>query len=168
MFARLNRWCRIAVLALVPAFGVAACAPGQNQAGGTVIGALGGAAIGGALGGTRGALIGAAIGGIAGNIIGAELDAQERERFETASIETVETYTVGRVRTWEYRDPQTRRRTAGGQIRVKRQFTNSTGSTCKEVNRTVEKDGKTSSGDTVYCRDANTRSWAVAQQGATS
>ena len=62
------------------------CNSGPNAQTGTVIGALGGAAVGGIIGsqsgrGLEGAAIGAGVGGVAGNAIGGAQDQREADYY---------------------------------------------------------------------------------------
>ncbi len=62
------------------------CNSGPNAQEGTVIGALGGAAVGGIIGsqsgrGLEGAAIGAGLGGVAGNAIGGARDQREADYY---------------------------------------------------------------------------------------
>ena len=71
------------VTGLMLASTLVSCAGGPNAQQGTVIGALGGAAVGGIIGnqsgrGLEGAAIGAGLGGLAGNAIG---DSQDRRYY---------------------------------------------------------------------------------------
>ena len=69
------------ILSCVAALSLASCETGPNAQRGTVIGGLGGAAVGGIIGsqsgrGLEGAAIGAGVGALAGNQIGASRDRQ--------------------------------------------------------------------------------------------
>ncbi len=66
-------------LSLLAALGLVSCATGPNAQTGTVVGALGGAAVGGIIGnqsgrGLEGAAIGAGLGALGGNAIGNSQD----------------------------------------------------------------------------------------------
>lgn len=71
------------ILSCLTALSLASCAGGPNAQTGTVVGGLGGAAVGGIIGsqsgrGLEGAAIGAGLGAIAGNAIG---DSQDRRNY---------------------------------------------------------------------------------------
>ena len=72
-----------AVLALLLALGLSACALNRKEKG-AIIGAAGGGAVGGVIGNqtgstTRGAIIGAVVGGTVGAVIGHQMDQQAKE-----------------------------------------------------------------------------------------
>lgn|GEM_PF-1234728 len=74
------------ILILLCGASLASCAGGPNAQTGTVLGALGGAAVGGIIGnqsgrGLEGAAIGAAAGGIGGNMIGNAQDQRNAQRY---------------------------------------------------------------------------------------
>lgn len=72
------------VLVVASMLSLASCAGGPNAQTGTVLGALGGAAVGGIIGhqsgrGLEGAAIGGALGGVGGNMIG---NAQDQRNYQ--------------------------------------------------------------------------------------
>ncbi|HEY1049826.1 MAG TPA: glycine zipper domain-containing protein [Prosthecobacter sp.] len=72
------------ILALVSAMSLVSCATGPNAQTGSVLGALGGAAVGGIIGnqsgrGLEGAAIGAGLGALGGNAIGNASDQRNAE-----------------------------------------------------------------------------------------
>ncbi len=74
-------------LPLFAAFVVTSCATGPNAQTGTVIGALGGAAVGGLIGnqsgrGLEGAAIGAGLGALGGNAIGNSQDQRNAQYYQ--------------------------------------------------------------------------------------
>lgn len=74
---------KLSLLALAAASSMVSCAGGPNAQTGTVLGGLGGAAVGGIIGnqsgrGLEGAAIGAGLGALAGNAIG---DSQDRRNY---------------------------------------------------------------------------------------
>lgn len=84
---------RSTAMALAAAIALGGCA--TNQDSGTLIGAVGGAAVGAAVAGGSterrilGALIGAAAGGFAGSLIGKRLDEADRARAEAAAQKAI-------------------------------------------------------------------------------
>src|ERR1044072_3052151 len=79
--------------------------PGPKENTGTLLGALGGAAIGSQFGGgtsghVAGALIGAAAGGLIGNRIRASLDEEYRQRAYAAEIQALEGGAAGAPVGW--------------------------------------------------------------------
>ncbi len=75
-----------ALLILVCGASLVSCASGPNAQTGTVLGALGGAAVGGIIGhqsgrGLEGAAIGAGAGAIGGNMIGNAQDQRNAQRY---------------------------------------------------------------------------------------
>jgi len=82
--------------------------PGPRENTGTLLGALGGAAVGAAIGGrgaaaVGGALAGAAVGGLIGNRIGASLDVEDRRRAYAAEMRAMEMEGAGGP--YEWRNP---------------------------------------------------------------
>jgi uncharacterized protein YcfJ len=73
-------------LSLLAAISISSCATGPNAQTGTVIGALGGAAVGGIIGnqsgrGLEGAAIGAGVGALGGNAIGNSQDQRNAQYY---------------------------------------------------------------------------------------
>lgn len=76
---------KVITLSLLTALSLVSCATGPNAQTGTVVGALGGAAVGGIIGnqsgrGLEGAAIGAGLGALGGNAIGNSQD-QRNEQY---------------------------------------------------------------------------------------
>jgi outer membrane lipoprotein SlyB len=74
------------LLPLLCAGGLVSCASGPNAQTGTVVGGLGGAAVGGIIGnqsgrGLEGAAIGGALGAVGGNMIGNAQDQRNQQRW---------------------------------------------------------------------------------------
>ncbi|NVO14485.1 MAG: glycine zipper 2TM domain-containing protein [Rhodoplanes sp.] len=105
-----------AALALTLAVPLAGCAgdpntgTGPRENTGTLLGALGGAAIGSAVagGGTgsrvAGGVVGAALGGLIGNRIGAAMDDEDRRRAYDAQMAALETGRSGAPVSWKNPD----------------------------------------------------------------
>ena len=75
------------LLTLLSAVSLVSCASGPNAQTGSVLGALGGAAIGGIIGnqsgrGLEGAAIGAGLGALGGNALGNSKDQQQNGRYQ--------------------------------------------------------------------------------------
>jgi uncharacterized protein YcfJ len=73
-------------LSLLAVISISSCATGPNAQTGSVIGALGGAAVGGIIGnqsgrGLEGALIGGGIGALGGNAIGNSQDQRNNQQY---------------------------------------------------------------------------------------
>ena len=73
-------------LSLLAVMSISSCATGPNAQTGSVIGALGGAAVGGIIGnqsgrGLEGALIGGGIGALGGNAIGNSQDQRNNQQY---------------------------------------------------------------------------------------
>ncbi len=73
-------------LSLLAVISISSCATGPNAQTGSVVGALGGAAVGGIIGnqsgrGLEGALIGGGIGALGGNAIGNSQDQRNRQQY---------------------------------------------------------------------------------------
>ena len=78
---------QLKILILITSLSFASCASGPNARQGTVLGGLGGAAVGGIIGnqsgrGLEGAAIGAGLGALAGNAIG---DSRDRRYYRYPS-----------------------------------------------------------------------------------
>lgn len=76
-------------LALVGALALSACdSMGQKETTGTIVGGVGGAAVGGLVGGWTGAVIGGLGGVVVGNLIGRDMDAKSRENVQRATYQS--------------------------------------------------------------------------------
>ncbi|MCE2946180.1 MAG: glycine zipper domain-containing protein [bacterium] len=101
---------RSGALVLASALALGGCA--TNQDSGTLIGAVGGAAIGAAVAGGSterrivGALIGAAAGGFAGSLIGKRLDEADRQRAEAAAQRAIAEREAATAREQQQRNAQ--------------------------------------------------------------
>jgi surface antigen len=145
----------IATLAL----GLAACAgdpntgTGPKENTGTLIGALGGAAIGSSVagGGTgsrvAGGVIGAALGAIIGNRIGAALDDEDKRRAYEAQMDALERGQSGAPVSW--RNPDSGRY---GTIVPGPAYTNA-GRPCRSYTHTIYIDGQPQTARGTACRN---------------
>jgi len=136
---------------------VSACEQGSKQGFGTMLGALGGAAIGSALGdngsGTTqffavaaGTLAGAAI----GSSIGRSLDKADHLAMERNRQVALETYPSGQTATWY--NPDTGN---SGSYQPKPAYQDKTGAYCREYQQTITVGGKTEEAYGKACRQAD-------------
>lgn len=131
-----------------------ACEPGSKQGFGTLLGAIGGAAVGSAIGdngdGTThffavaaGTLAGAAI----GSSIGKSLDDADRLTMARNRQFALETYPSGRTSTWY--NPDTGN---SGSTRPQPAYQDKAGAYCREYQQTVTVGGKTEDAYGKACR----------------
>lgn len=141
-------------LILVGILTLTACEPGSKQEFGTLLGAIGGAAIGSAIGdngdGTThffavaaGTLAGAAI----GSSIGKSLDDADRMAMTRNRQVALETYPSGQASTWY--NPDTGN---SGSMRPQPAYQDKTGSYCREYQQTITVGGKTENAYGKACR----------------
>ncbi|CAL8981427.1 hypothetical protein RHODGE_RHODGE_04395 [Rhodoplanes serenus] len=144
--------------ALVVALGLAGCAGDPYGAGprentGTMLGALGGAALGAAVTGggagskIAGGIAGAAIGGLIGNRIGAALDDEDRRRAYEAQMAALETGRSGAPVSW--RNPDSGRY---GTI-VPGPAYDQGGMNCRQFTHTIYIDGRPQTARGTACRN---------------
>ena len=144
---------KIAII-LAGALTLTACEPGSKQGFGTMLGALGGAAIGSAIGdngdGTThffavaaGTLAGAAI----GSSIGKSLDDADRRAMERNYQLALETYPSGQTSTWYNPDSGN-----SGSYQPQPAYQDKTGSYCREYQQTITVGGKTEEAYGKACR----------------
>ncbi len=133
---------------------ISACEPGSKEGFGTLLGAIGGAAIGSALGdngdGTTqffavaaGTIAGAAI----GSSIGRSLDEADRIAMERNRQVALETYPSGQTATWY--NPDTGN---SGSYQPQPAYQNKTGAYCREYQQTITVGGKTEDAYGKACR----------------
>lgn len=134
--------------------GLVGCQPGQNTAGGTVVGAAAGGLLGAAifsgnpwLGGIGGALLGGAI----GNMIGQNMDRQDRANMQNAIVTTP----VGQEASWT----NTRTKTTYTVRPINNYRSN--GEYCRRYETRVKIDGKWKKAYGRACRDNRGR-WKIA------
>lgn len=128
------------------AMGLAGCASERfadapKESGGTVVGALAGAAIGSQIGGSTRSRVaagvaGAVIGGMVGNRIGAALDDEDRQRAYEAQMAALEGGAAGAPVGWE--NPDSGRR---GSI-VPGPYYDRGGARCRDYTHTIYIDGR--------------------------
>ncbi|NOZ66989.1 MAG: hypothetical protein GXP00_10935 [Alphaproteobacteria bacterium] len=133
---------------------ISACEPGSKEGFGTLLGAIGGAAIGSALGdngdGTTqffavaaGTIAGAAI----GSSIGRSLDEADRIAMERNRQVALETYPSGQTATWY--NPDTGN---SGSYQPQPAYQDKTGAYCREYQQTITVGGKTEDAYGKACR----------------
>ncbi|HEC00932.1 MAG: hypothetical protein L3J50_06440 [Emcibacter sp.] len=133
---------------------ISACEPGSKEGFGTLLGAIGGAAIGSALGdngdGTTqffavaaGTIAGAAI----GSSIGRSLDEADRIAMERNRQIALETYPSGQTATWY--NPDTGN---SGSYQPQPAYQDKTGAYCREYQQTITVGGKTEDAYGKACR----------------
>ncbi len=133
---------------------ISACEPGSKEGFGTLLGAIGGAAIGSALGdngdGTTqffavaaGTIAGAAI----GSSIGRSLDEADRIAMERNRQIALETYPSGQTATWY--NPDTGN---SGSYQPQPAYQDKTGAYCREYQQTITVGGKTEEAYGKACR----------------
>ncbi|PHZ86311.1 RT0821/Lpp0805 family surface protein [Paremcibacter congregatus] len=142
------------VLILTSMVALSACEPGSKEGFGTMLGAIGGAAIGSALGdngdGTThffavaaGTMAGAAI----GNSIGRSLDEADRAAMARHRQVALESYPSGETATWYNPDSGN-----SGSYRPKPAYQTETGQYCREYQQTITVGGKTEEAYGKACR----------------
>lgn len=149
---------RIALVA-VAALALTACTEGkEKEEFGTLLGGIGGAAIGSQIGGGSGRIIAAAAGTLLGAFAGRELgksldkaDAEAAHRAQTAA----HTAPIGQQITWS--NPETGH---SGTVTPTRQGTDTSGNQCREYQSTVTIGGKTEQAYGTACRQPD-GSWKV-------
>ena len=135
-----------------------------NWSGGTVLGTLGGAALGGFLGSQIGrgsgrlafTGLGVLVGGFAGNQIGKALTCEDQQRMNTANHQA-QSAPVGQAIAWN--NPQSGN---SGTVTAVRDGTASNGQYCREFQQTVTVNGRTEQGYGVACRQPD-GSWKVVE-----
>ena len=133
-----------------------------DWSGGTIIGTLGGAALGGFLGSQIGSGTGqlaftgrgVLVGGFAGNQIAKALTCEDQQAMNQAN-QQAQTAPVGQQINWNNPDSGN-----SGTVTAVRDGTASNGQYCREFQQTVTVNGKTEEGTGVACRQAD-GSWKV-------
>ena len=158
---------KIAMVAVLFAATLGVSAP-QAQAndcdwsGGTIVGTLGGAALGGFLGSQIGSGtgqlaftgLGVLVGGFAGNQIAKALTCEDKQQMTQANNQA-QTAPVGQPIAWNNPDSGN-----SGTVTAVRDGTASNGQYCREFQQTVTVNGKTEQGTGVACRKSD-GSWEV-------
>lgn len=155
----------VAVLALaLPAAALTDATPAQaqsNETWGTIIGGGAGALLGSRFGHGSGRWVGAGVGlvagGFIGNRIGASLDAQNRQRVQTNTQQTLETQPNGQAAGWN--DPNNPNRY--GNTTPTSTYYNGN-QPCREYTQTVFIDGQTETMRGRACRN-NDGTWTNVQ-----
>jgi surface antigen len=127
---------------------------GPKENTGTLLGALGGAAIGSAFGGgasehIAGALIGAGAGALIGNRIGAAMDDEDKKRAYEAEMNALERGTSGAPVGWRNPDSGRYGSVVPGPAYVQN------GRNCRAYTETVYIDGKPQTARGTACRNAD-------------
>ncbi len=136
-----------------------------DWSGGTIIGTLGGAALGGFLGSQIGSGtgnlaftgLGVLVGGFAGNQIAKALTCEDKQQMNQAN-QQAQAAPVGEQINWNNPDSGN-----SGTVTAVRDGTASNGQYCREFEQTVTVDGKTEQGQGVACRQAD-GSWEVVDE----
>ena len=147
------------VLVAVTALALAGCTEGrEKEEFGTILGGIGGAAIGSQIGGGSGRIIAAAagtlLGAFAGRELGKSLDKDDAAAAQKAQ-NTAHTAPIGQQITWS--NPETGHT---GTVTPTRQGTDQSGNQCREYQSTVTIGGKTEQAYGTACRQAD-GSWKV-------
>lgn len=131
-----------------------ACEPGSKQGFGTLLGAIGGAAVGSAIGGNNhgtGKVIAVAMGTLAGAAIGSSigksLDRADRQAMAQNRQVVLETYPSGQTSTWHNPDSGN-----SGSYRPEPAYQDKTGTYCREYQQTITVGGKTEEAYGKACR----------------
>lgn len=151
------------ILILTSVVALSACEPGSKQGFGTMLGAIGGAAIGSAIGdngdGTThffavaaGTLAGAAI----GSSIGKSLDRADRQAMERNRQVALESYPSGQTSTWHNPDSGN-----SGTYQPKPAYQDKSGDYCREYQQTITVGGKTEEAYGKACRQPD-GTWKIA------
>ena len=133
-----------------------------DWSGGTIVGTLGGAALGGFLGSQIGSGtgrlaftgLGVLVGGLAGNQIAKALTCEDKQQMNQAN-QQAQAAPVGEQISWNNPDSGN-----SGTVTAVRDGTSQSGQYCREFEQTVTVDGKTEQGTGVACRKAD-GSWEV-------
>jgi surface antigen len=149
---------RIAIIA-VTALGLAACTEGREKEElGTIIGGIGGAAIGSQIGGGSGRIIAAAagtlLGAFAGRELGKSLDKADAAEAKKAQ-DKAHAAPIGQQISWS--NPESGH---SGTVTPTRQGTDQAGNQCREYQSTVTIGGKTEQAYGTACRQPD-GSWKV-------
>lgn len=160
---------RIFALAAAVALGLGFAVPQaqaedcSNFSGGTLIGTLGGAALGGFLGSQFGsgtgqlAFTGAGVlvGGLVGNQVGKALTCRDQQQVQNTTQHTLETQQSGQAIAWNNPDSGN-----SGTVTPTNTYQTGGGQYCREFQQTITVNGKTESGYGTACRQAD-GSWEV-------
>lgn len=127
---------------------------------GTLLGGVGGAAVGSQFGKGKGQLVGVAVGTLLGaglgNQIGASLDRADLAYYNNVSQRTLETAKTGSSVSWQNPDSGT-----SGQITPTRTY-QANGSYCREYTQTILVGGRQQEGHGTACRQPD-GSWQITQ-----
>ena len=141
-------------LIVISVLALSACEPGSKQGFGTILGAIGGAAIGSAIGGDNngtGKVVAVALGTLAGaaigNSIGGSLDRADRAAMDRNRQVALESYPSGQSSTWY--NPDTGN---SGSIQPRPAYEDKAGAYCREYQQTVSIGGKTEEAYGKACR----------------
>lgn len=150
------------VASLLIVASLSGCANGQNpmmrsdgnvskQNMGTVLGVIGGAALGSMIGGGKGRALamagGAVAGGLLGNNIGGSLDKADLAQVQQTSQTALETAPTGKPVAWN--NPDTGN---SGTVTPTRTFENASGEQCREYTQEINVGGKKESAYGKACR----------------
>ena len=145
---------RMALVGLIAlTMGLAGCSgnPGDKEALGTILGAVGGGIAGSQVGKGRGKLvatgIGTLLGAAIGNEIGKSLDRADRLAMQRTTQQSLEKAKSGTTSTWKNPDSGNQ-----GTITPKKTYRKADGSYCREFQQTVTIGGRTEEAYGTACR----------------
>jgi surface antigen len=152
---------KIAVIGVVVT-GLTACAAdggGQKQAGGAILGGIGGAVVGSQFGGGTGKLaavaVGTLLGAFIGSEVGASLDRADKLAMAQSTQTALETRPTGATETW--RNPDSGNY---GTITPERTYNKPNGTPCREFTQTVYIGGNPEQAYGTACRQQD-GSWKI-------
>jgi len=156
-----------AALALISAFGLAACSGDgggfelNKQTGGAVLGGIGGAALGSQFGKGTGQIVGVAAGTLLGALLGSEvgksLDNADRQYLGQANQRAFETARSGTAVTW--RNPDSGNY---GTVVPQPAYQTASGDYCREFQQTISVGGQSQQGYGTACRQPD-GTWKITQ-----
>ncbi|MCR9073155.1 MAG: RT0821/Lpp0805 family surface protein [Alphaproteobacteria bacterium] len=152
---------KTAIVAMtVAALSLGACADGgPKQAGGTLLGGIGGAVAGSQFGGGQGRLAAVAAGTLLGALIGSEvgksLDRADKAALANTTQTTLESQPSGTTSTWSNPDSGNY-----GSVTPTRTYQTDAGQYCREYQQTIVVGGRTEQAFGTACRQPD-GSWKV-------
>ena len=133
---------------------------GQKEAGGTIIGAVGGGLLGSQVGEGRGRLVATAVGAVAGAFLGKEigrsLDNADRLAMGRTTQAALENSKTGRTSSW--RNPDSGN---SGTVTPRRTYQEASGRYCREYQQTITVGDKTEQAHGTACRQSD-GTWRIA------
>lgn len=146
-----SRMAMVGLMAVALALAGCSANPGDKEAVGTLLGAIGGGIAGAQVGKGRGKLvatgIGTLLGAAIGNEIGKSLDRADRLAMQRSTQQTLETGKIGTTSTWKNPDSGNQ-----GTITPKKTYKKPDGSYCREFQQTITIGGRTEEAYGTACR----------------